>query len=105
MATIIVFENDEERTALCASPSHNFDAQPEIFGMATKRVLKTCDKLFHASLECNIKEIKKQQRKLYSLAKSHGVYIRWFGEGRKYSEPDFFLVAGHGYDRLAFIQC
>ena len=44
-------------------------------------------------------------KKIYGIAKAHGLYVTWYGKGSISCEPDRFLVSGRGYDRLAFIQC
>ena len=105
-AKLIVFENDEERAMMCASLGHNWDSQEAIFGKETKKLLYSCEELFHVSLKFQgVKAENAMLKKIYGIAKDHGLYITWFGRGAGPCEPDRFLVSGHGEERLAFIQC
>jgi hypothetical protein len=105
-ATMVVFENGKERAMMCADLCHNWENQKEIFGSETQKLLDTCTELFHASLRYQGKEVEQQLlKKIFGIAKAHGCYITWYGNGRGPCEPDRFLVSGRGIERLAFIQC
>lgn len=103
MATIVVFESNEERAMMCANVCHDWENQKDIFGKETKKLLDACYNLFHASIRKKGDEAK-LLKKIFGIAKSHGVYITWYGMSSS-CEPDRFLVSGHGFERLALIQC
>ena len=65
-----------------------------------------CESLFQVALYHKGKDIEqKLLKKIFGIAKAHGLYITWYGKGCGPCEPDRFLVSGHGVERLAFIQC
>ena len=104
-AMMVVFENDKERGMMCASCGHDWRNQKMIFGTETEKLLTTCKELFRTSLRHQGKEVEqKLLKKIYGIAKAHGVFITWYGNGYP-CEPDRFLASGKGTDRLAFIQC
>lgn len=105
MANLIVFENDMERAMLSAGVEHDWENQKCLFGIETKKLLDTCDKLFHAAVRFKSGDEDKLLRKIYGIAKAHGVHIKWYGMSKSACEPDRFLVSGYGAERLAFIQC
>lgn len=105
MAKIVVFENDRERAMMCADSCHDWANQKDIFGTETSKLLDTCNKLFHAALHFQNKEAEQFLKKIYGIAKAHGLRITWYGKGYGVCEPDRFLVSGQGHERLAFIQC
>lgn len=106
MARMVVFENNTERAMMCSDLCHDWINQEEIFGFETQKLLDMCEKLFHANLRFQGKAVEEQLlKKIYGIAKSHGLYITWYGKGCGPCEPDRFLVSGHGFERLAFIQC
>ena len=104
MAFYLVFQNEEERATMSATASHNWRHQEKVFGNETEKLLGLCEKLFRAELKNNKEEVEKLQKRLYGIAKSHGVHIKWYGKS-SVCQPDRFLVSGRGHDRLAFIQC
>ena len=105
-ATIVVFENNKEMAMMSAEVCHDWRNQKEIFGSETQKLLDTCTELFHAALRYQVKEVEQQLlKKIFGIAKAHGLYITWYGNGRGPCEPDRFLVSGRGVERLAFIQC
>lgn len=104
-ATIVVFENDNERSMMCADLYHDFTNQKNIFGTENKKFLDACNELFLAALQNEKSESEQLLKKIYGIAKAHGLYVTWYGKGSISCEPDRFLVSGRGYDRLAFIQC
>ena len=106
MVTMVVFENNTERAMMCAGACHNWRNQKKIFGSETQKLLDTCEKLFRAKLCFKEKDVEEQLlRKIFGIAKAHGLYITWYGIGSGPCEPDRFLVSGRGFERLAFIQC
>ena len=104
-AEIVVFETEKERAMMSADFTHDWKNQENIFGTETEKLLKTCDELFHASLRFQSKKVEKLMKKVYGIAKAHGVYITWYGMSKCANEPDRFLVSGRGHEYLAFIQC
>ena len=113
MATLIVFENKTERDECCAGLCHDWHNQPNIFGTETQKMLDTCTELMRVSLfsyfpKLSFKEheMRKQVllRRIYGIAKTHGLYVRWRGLD-SVRQPDRFEISGHGHERLAFIQC
>lgn len=104
-AKLVVFGNDKERAMKCADFGHRWEDQQNIFGSETQKLLDACEKLFHASLYHQGKEIENQLlKKIFGIAKAHGLKITWYGTG-SCREPDRFLVSGKGFEVLAFIQC
>lgn len=104
-AELVVFENDRERAMMCADLGHHWESQKNIFGSETKKLLDTCEKLFNASLSNQGKKVENQLlKKIYGIAKTHGLRVKWYGTG-SCCEPDRFLVSGNGFEELAFIQC
>ena len=104
-AKIIVFENNSERAMMSADMYHDWNNQRSIFGTETQKLLKLCEKLFHVALHSQDKELEmKLLKKINGIAKTHAVYIRWYGMGLGTYEPDKFLVSEKGI-RLALIQC
>ena len=103
-AKLLGFENDRERTEMCAGYQHDWANQPNIFGAETQKLLRLCYMLFKADLAHNAEKVEKLKRKIFGIAKSHHVHIRWYGLDTV-CEPDRFLVSGKGQDYLAFIQC
>lgn len=90
MPKIVVFESTTKK---------------EIFGTEEEKLLNTCTELFHAALRFQGKEVEQQLlKKIFGIAKAHGVYITWYGK-KAPCEPDRFLVSGRGVERLALIQC
>lgn len=59
-AKLVVFENDKERAMKCADFGHRWEDQQNIFGSETQKLLDACEKLFHASLYHQGKEIENQ---------------------------------------------
>ena len=105
MAKILVFENHQERAWKAAMPYHDWENQPCIFGRQEERVLKICEELYRNKLHFGSKELeKKLLRKLYGIAKFHGVRLTWYGNSSS-AEPDRFMVSGRGEERLALIYC
>lgn len=105
MATIVVFENGTERAMMSADTCHAWSKQKLIFGKETEKLLDYCDRLFHAELHFQKEEAKYLKKKIYGIAKNHGLRITWYGEGHGPCEPDRFIVSGKGHTRLAMIQC
>ena len=104
-AKLVVFENNTERAMMCADVCHDWEHQQDIFGNETQKLLNTCEKLLDVSLKFSSKEEETLLlKKIFGIAKSHGVSITWYGMA-PVSEPDRFLVSGRGHDRLAYIQC
>ena len=103
--TMVVFENNKERARMCADFCHDWN-QKKIFGSETQKLLDTCEKLFRARLQFQGKDYEERLlKKIFGIAKAHGLYITWYGKGCGPCEPDRFLVSGRGFERLAFIQC
>ena len=91
MPKIVVFESTTKK---------------EIFGTEEEKLLNTCTELFHAALRFQGKEVEQQLlKKIFGIAKAHGVYITWYGNQSAPCEPDRFLVSGRGVEKLALIQC
>lgn len=91
MATLVIYENNNKE---------------ELFGAETNKLLEKCEELFHVALRHQGKEAEKQLlKKIFGIAKAHGLYITWYGNGCGPCEPDRFLVSGRGVERLALIQC
>lgn len=105
MVTMVVFENNMERAMMCAGPLHNWRNQKNIFGPETQKLLDTCEKLYRTKLGFEKMDSEELLKKIYGIAKAHGLYITWYGNRRGPCEPDRFLVSGRGVERLAFIQC
>ncbi len=105
MAEIIVFENHTERAQMSAGPCHDWEHQKQIFGTETKKLLLNCSKLFRVATKLEEGDSEMLLKKIFGIAKSHGVRITWYGNSKSACEPDRFLVSGYGIDRLAFIQC
>jgi hypothetical protein len=109
-AQLIVFENSNERACCCADLCHDWENQPKIFGSETEKMLNMCNELKKVSLypDLSYEEIKRRKKillkKIYGIAKAHGVFVHWYGETPP-REPDRFLISGRGHERLAFIQC
>ena len=89
---------------MCADTNHNWAHQPKIFGSETEKLLELCENLFRADLNRDTEKVDKLKRKIFGIAKSHHVHIKWYGDS-KVCEPDRFLISGRGQDELAFIQC
>lgn len=104
-AKLLVFENDRERTEMCAGYQHDWANQPKIFGTETQKLLNLCEQLFKADLARNAEKVERLKKKLFGIAKTYHVYIKWYGMSTVCNEPDRFLVSGRGQDELAFIQC
>ena len=113
-ALLLVFANGNERASCCADLCHDWENQPNIFGSETEKMLNTCNELMKVSLrytyypDLSYEEIKKRKqillKKIYGIAKAHGLFVHWYGETPPL-EPDRFLISGRGHERLAFIQC
>ena len=102
--TMIVFENSKEMSMMSADVCHDWRNQKKLFGSETQKLLDACTELFHAALRYQDKEVEQQLlKKIFGIAKTHGLYITWYGNGCGPCEPDRFLVSGRGIERLAFI--
>ena len=101
---ILVFEDREERCMKLANYSHDWKNQKRIFGTETEKLLELCDKLFHTVLRNEKEEQAKLLKKIWGIAKAHGLYVVWYGTGGGACEPDRFLVYKHRKE-VAFIQC
>ena len=104
MAVIVVFENNKERAGRSAELGHHWETQKKNFGTETEKLLDACDKLFYASLNFQKKDVNLLLKKIFGIAKAHGLKIIWYGADEYYCKPDRFLVLGKGKE-LAFIQC
>lgn len=103
-AKVLVFENHTERAMMCANLSHDWDNQEKIFGNEEDKLLKTCVKLFRVAIRLEEGDEDKLLKKVYGIAKAHGVHIKWYGLANS-CKPDRFLVSGRGVEELALIQC
>ena len=57
-----------------------------------------CDENFLAALQYEKSESEQLLKKIYGIAKAHGLYVTWYGKGSISCEPDSFLVSGRVYE-------
>ena len=100
---MVVFENAEERAAKCAGMCHDFDAQPNLFGKESGKLLQACKKLFHVAIRMDKGDMDKLLAKIYGIAKSHSCRIVWYGNPPGPCEPDRFLIFKKK-EEVGFIQ-
>ena len=106
-ATLVVFQNENERSWMCADQFHDWNNQKLICGSETQKLVDNCEKLFKEVMHNHHKNKDVERKllsKIYGIAKSHGLRVTWYGHGVT-CMPDRFLISGHGHERLAFIQC
>ena len=99
MASLTVFRDDRERSMMCGRET------APIFGSETEKVLKLCTELLEASLSRGDKsKIEPLKKRIFGIAKTYHLYVKWYGEGKPPLQPDRFLVSGRGHERYAVIQ-
>lgn len=114
MAFLIVFANTYEMVAHCADLCHDYKNQPRIFGCEEEKLLGACEELARTSYrytyypEVPFEELKERKqnllKKIYGIAKAHGLFVKWYGTGLPPYEPEYFLVR-RGSKDVAFISC
>ena len=104
-AKLVVFANNRERAQMMAAYSNSNCGNEKIFGKETEKFLNYCDELCNAAISLKKENIPRLLNKIYGIAKTHRVYITWYGMSKHAPEPDRFLISGRGHERLAMIQC